>query len=242
MHTHPDTHIYPDVSAHWYTQLAAQINHSTHVHRLCQLNVHMFAHRSTCLNVCTCPCTHICIQTYPVYTCVHTVPDMLAYPDPSVHHCTPCIYRHKTAHVHTHGIHNHVHTSAYRTTVKDLNVLLRSVHSHTGSSLSVLSNHEFIDRPLVSSTIQWAQAPLPQPHDRQLMLLPTPMPALASHPPGVPRSLINPSLIGHQPLDFAAGLLQAFSGAGSERLQIGQAGWVWGIECKVGWGCCEPCA
>lgn len=150
-----------------------------------------FACRSTHLNVCTCPCTHIYTHRHTftlVYTCVHVGPDMHAYPDASAHHCTPtyiqtqnctCAYREGPL------------SFAYRTTFEDLSAgtcpSAHNVHTHTmytGSSLSVLSNHEFTGRPLVSSTIRLAQPPLPQPRDRQLMLLPVPMPAFGFPPPG----------------------------------------------------------
>lgn len=70
---------------------------------------------------------------------------------------------------------------------------LRTGYSRTGSPLlSMLSDHELTGRPLVSSTIGLAQPPLPasalpQPHGRQLLLLPTPMPAFGFPPPKGPQ-------------------------------------------------------
>lgn len=171
MHTHPDTHIRPvylhtgmHTCAHRYITCTQTMSTSgTHV--LMQKHIpkcmHMPLHK------------YVCTQTHSlVYTCVHTGPGMLAYPDPSAYHGTPtyiqtqnclCAYRWHQSHVHT-------CSPAYRTTFKDLYMYIyiyrhvfctQCTHSHTGSSLSVFSNHEFTGRPLVSSTIRLAQAPLP---------------------------------------------------------------------------------
>lgn len=141
MHTYPDTHIYPDVSAYWCAHLCTQIYHGTYVHGPCQLHVHMFACRSTYLNVCN-ALAHTCIHRHlslyihvctQVQTCLHTQTHLHTTAHPHIH-------RHKTAHVHTDGIHNHVHTFAYRTTCKDLNArtcLLHTVYTQSHRLLTV---------------------------------------------------------------------------------------------------------
>ena len=143
----------------------------SHVHRPCQPQVHMFSCRSTNLNVCTCPCTNTYAHRHTALY-IHVCTQVQAYLHTQTHlHTTahPHIYRHKTARVHTDGI-SHVHTCAYRITFKDLYMYTymdmhvfctQWTHSHTGSSLSVFSNHELTGRPLVSSTIRLAQPPLP---------------------------------------------------------------------------------
>lgn len=146
--------------------------------------VHVLTHAYTHKH--TYPGIHMCTQ---VQTCLHT--QMPLYTTAHPHIC-----RHEAAHVYTDGIHSHVHTFAYRTTFKDLKActcpFAHSVHSRTGSPLlSMRSNHEFTGRPLVSSTSGWLSLPslfsLPQPHDRQLLLLPTPMPVFSFPPPRGPQ-------------------------------------------------------
>lgn len=149
-------------------------------------------------------CVHVLAHMYThtdlsLNAHVHMGPDILAHSNTVAH---PHICRHEAAHVYTDGIHNHGHTFAYRTTFKDLKactcLFAHSVHSRTGSPLlSMLNNHEFTGKPLVSSTTRLAQAPLPasslpQPHDRQSCSCQPQCLSSASHPPGVPRSLINP--------------------------------------------------
>ena len=118
-HAHTSRHARMiSVPAHWYAHLCTQIYHMYTDH----VNLrYTFSCRSTNLNVCTCPCTntyahrhralyiHVCTQ---VQACLHTQTHLHTMAHPH-------IYRHKTARVHTDGI-SHVHTCAYRITVKDL--------------------------------------------------------------------------------------------------------------------------
>lgn len=165
MHTHPDTHICPV-----YLHIGMHTDMS-HVHRPCQLQVHMFSCRSTYLNVCTCPCTNMYAHRHTALY-IHVCTQVQAYLHTQTHlHTTahPHIYRHKTACVHmmasescTHMciqdyiqglVHVHIYIHA---------CLLRTVYTQSqDSSLSVFSNHEFTGRPLVFSTIRLAQPPLP---------------------------------------------------------------------------------
>ena len=194
MHTHPDTHICP---VYLHISMHTDISH---VHRPCQLQVHMFSCRSTYLNVCTCPCTnmyahrhtalyiHVCTQ---VQACLHTQTHL---------HTTahPHIYRHKTTCVHTDGI-SHVHTCAYRTTFKDLYMFIyiymhvfcaQCTDSHKVPQCSAITNSQA--DPWFPAPSGWLSLPSPQPLDRQLSSCQPQCLPLASHPPGVPRSLINP--------------------------------------------------
>lgn len=119
----------------------------------------------------TCPCTHVYRHKHRlilVYMCAHG--SRHTYPDPFTHHCTPT-YTDRKLHVYTDGIHSHAHTLAYGTAFNDLKAstcpFAHSIHSCTCSPLlSMLSNHEFTGRPLVSSTMElrWFNLPsLPLP-------------------------------------------------------------------------------
>lgn len=177
----------------------------SHVHRPCQLQVHMFSCRSTYLNVCTCPCTnmyahrhtalyiHVCTQ---VQACLHTQTHL---------HTTahPHIYRHKTACVHTDGTrvtYTHVvlHTGLHSRTCTCTYIytgmsFAHSVHTVTQvphCQCSAIMNSQA--DPWFPAPSGWLRLPSPQPHDRQLGSCQPQCLPLASHPPGVPRSLINP--------------------------------------------------
>lgn len=131
----------------------------------------MVVRRNTYLNVCICPCT--CEHTYPlnmcaqVQTCLHTQTHLHTIAHPHISIC-------ETAHMYTDGIHSHAHMLAYRTMITGLKAFTcasaHSVHRCTGSPLlSMLSNHEFTGRPLVSSTIVLAQLPPPGSPSPSLM-------------------------------------------------------------------------
>lgn len=119
-------------------------------------------------------CMHMPLHKYVrtqthslVYTCVHIGPGTLACPDRSAHHGTPtyiqtqscpCAYRWHQSCIHMHtGLHSRTCTCTYMCTCMSF----AQVYSHTGSTLSVFSNHEFTGRPLLSSTNRLAQPPLP---------------------------------------------------------------------------------
>lgn len=126
-------------------------------------------HGSTFVDVCTHPCMHEYAHTgLALYTCVHMGPRMLAYPGPLAHHHAPTysdtklyMFKQMVSHrVHTLHIGPHSRTQIHV-------CMPLCTHSHTGSPLlSVLSNHEFPGRPLVSSHQAGSASPpcLSPPH------------------------------------------------------------------------------
>lgn len=147
--------------------------------------------------MCVHALAHVYTHTdFPLYTCLHMGLDMFAYIGAFLHHDTPTYIQTKTAHVSTDSIHSQVQTSAYQTTFKDLKACTympfctQCTQAHRLPT--AINAQQFTGRPLVSSTIGLAQPPLPaspllQPHDRQLLLLPTPMPAFSFPHPGGPQ-------------------------------------------------------
>lgn len=193
MHTHPDTHICPvylhtgvHTCAHRYIT-CTQTMSTSGAHVLMQKHIpkcmHMPLHK------------YVCTHTHSlVYTCVHTGPGMLAYPDPSAYHGTPtytqtqncpCAYRWHQSCTHMciqDYIQGHVHVHIYIHAC-----LLRTV-PHCQCSAIMNSQAD----PWFPAPSGWLSLPSPQPHDRQLGSCQPQCLPLASHPPGVPRSLINP--------------------------------------------------
>lgn len=167
--------------------------YTDHVNFMCT-----WLHAETYLNVYTCPCTHVYIQTQ-TYPCIHmcTRVHMLAHPDAFAQHCTPTYVQTRTLHVYTDAIHRHVHTFVYRTTFKDLRHVHALSHSdsRTGSPLlPMLSNqadHWFL---APWGWLSLPSLPLPSPSimvGSSCSCQPQCLPS-ASHPPRAPRSLINP--------------------------------------------------
>lgn len=195
MHTHPDTHICPV-----YLHIGMHTDIS-HVHRPCQLQVHIVLMQKHIPKRMHMPLhKYVCTQTHSlVYTCVHTGAGMLAYPDPSAYHGTPtyiqtqnclCAYR--------------WHQSCTHMCIQDYIQRLVHVHiyiymhvfcaqctdSHKVPQCSAITNSQA--DPWFPAPSGWLSLPSPQPHDRQLSSCQPQCLPLASHPPGVPRSLINP--------------------------------------------------
>lgn len=158
-------------------------------------HVRMQKHILKCMQ---CPCTHMYTQTLIlIYTCVHTGPDMLAYPDPSAYHCTPTYTQAQNC---TRAYRWHPQSCPYICIQDYMQGLectymsfAHSVHTvtqapHCECSATMNSQAD----PWLPAPSGWLSLPSPSLMTGSSCSCQPQCPPLASRPPGVPRSLINP--------------------------------------------------
>lgn len=137
----------------------------------------MHTHTQPCIYMCAHRSRHACIPR-PICIPWHTH----IYTDTKLPVCIQMASVMYT-HVHT-GLHSRTCTCTY---IYIHACLLRTV-PHCQCSAIMNSQAD----PWFPAPSGWLSLPSPQPHDRQLGSCQPQCLPLASHPPGVPRSLINP--------------------------------------------------